>query len=114
MRQPPSGAWTPTIRKTIRKTALSKSKDIFPYLRYGENITDYFFGHVVFPNPIRMPSTITDALGLANLVALAGATVSFARWHGNVAQRRDDLMDELESNLRGDIGLVEDALQRVE
>lgn len=59
-------------------------------------------------------AVLTNVLGVANLAALAAATM-YLKSHdeSNLAQH-EARMDELEGTLRGHIGLVEESLERIE
>lgn len=56
----------------------------------------------------------TNLLQLANLAALGGMTAYFKSHHDYNLQEHEARMDELEGTLRGHIGLIEDALERIE
>ncbi|QIW94695.1 hypothetical protein AMS68_000213 [Peltaster fructicola] len=60
---------------------------------------------------IRSPTAI---LQLLNLAAVGGATLYFKSHHEYNLQEHEARMDELEGTLRGHIGLIEDALERIE
>ncbi|KAK5123839.1 hypothetical protein LTR85_002475 [Meristemomyces frigidus] len=53
-------------------------------------------------------------LQLVNLAALGGMTVYFKNHHDYNLQEHEARMDELEGTLRGHIGLIEEALERIE
>lgn len=50
----------------------------------------------------------------ANLTAIAGATYHLRSWAAHNYKESEARMDELEGTLRGHIGLIEDALDRIE
>lgn len=50
----------------------------------------------------------------ANLTALAGATALLRQHHVENLEAHEARMDELEGTLRGHIGLIEEALDRLE
>ncbi|KAK4542506.1 hypothetical protein LTR36_006758 [Oleoguttula mirabilis] len=56
----------------------------------------------------------TALLQMANLAALAGTTLLFQSHHRYNLQEHEARMDELEGTLRGHIGLIEEALERIE
>lgn len=56
----------------------------------------------------------TALLQLANLAALGGMTAYFKNHHDYNLQEHEARMDELEGTLRGHIGLIEEALERLE
>lgn len=60
---------------------------------------------------IRSPTSILQML---NLTALGGMTMYFKSHHDYNLQEHEARMDELEGTLRGHIGLIEDALERLE
>lgn len=62
---------------------------------------------------LRYP-VLTNVLGLANLTALRNATVYFRSHHEDNLEQHEARMDGLEGTLRGHIGLIEDALERIE
>lgn len=53
-------------------------------------------------------------LQLVNLAALGGVTLYFKSHHDYNLQEHEARMDELEGTLRGHIGLIEEALERIE
>lgn len=57
---------------------------------------------------------LTNLLGLANLAALGAATWHLRAHHVCGLEAHEARMDELEGTLRGHIGLIEDALERIE
>lgn len=57
---------------------------------------------------------LTNALGLANLAGLGSMTVYFRAHHTANLDQHEARMDELEGTLRGHIGIIEDALDRIE
>jgi hypothetical protein len=60
---------------------------------------------------LRSPAVL---LQLLNLTALGGMTLYFKSHHDYNLQEHEARMDELEGTLRGHIGLIEDALERIE
>lgn len=56
----------------------------------------------------------TALLQMANLAGLAGVTYYFKGHHDYNLQEHEARMDELEGTLRGHIGLIEEALERIE
>ncbi|KAK5134179.1 hypothetical protein LTR08_006839 [Meristemomyces frigidus] len=60
---------------------------------------------------LRSPTVLLQSL---NLAALAGMTVYFKKHHDYNLQEHEARMDELEGTLRGHIGLIEEALERIE
>ncbi|KAF2152999.1 hypothetical protein K461DRAFT_293300 [Myriangium duriaei CBS 260.36] len=60
---------------------------------------------------IRSP---TFLIGLANLFAIGGSTWLLRSHHIYNLEEHEARMDELEGTLRGHIGLIEDALDRLE
>ncbi|EMC94192.1 hypothetical protein BAUCODRAFT_223512 [Baudoinia panamericana UAMH 10762] len=56
----------------------------------------------------------TALLQLVNLAALGGVTMYFKSHHEYNLQEHEARMDELEGTLRGHIGMIEDALERIE
>ena len=56
----------------------------------------------------------TAILQMLNLAALGGMTYYFKGHHDYNLQEHEARMDELEGTLRGHIGLIEDALERIE
>jgi hypothetical protein len=60
---------------------------------------------------LRSPTAILQML---NLTALGGMTYYFKQHHDYNLQEHEARMDELEGTLRGHIGLIEDALERLE
>ncbi|TKX27221.1 hypothetical protein C1H76_0515 [Elsinoe australis] len=61
--------------------------------------------------PFRSPKFL---VGLANLFAIGGSTYWMRSWHVYNLEEHEARMDELEGTLRGHIGLIEDALDRLE
>ncbi|TKA22786.1 hypothetical protein B0A50_07888 [Salinomyces thailandicus] len=59
----------------------------------------------------RAPATL---LQMVNLAALGSMTMYFKSHHDYNLQEHEARMDELEGTLRGHIGLIEDALERIE
>lgn len=60
---------------------------------------------------LRSPVAILQYI---NLAALGGMTLYFKSHHDYNLQEHEARMDELEGTLRGHIGLIEDALERLE
>ena len=60
---------------------------------------------------LRSPTAILQML---NLAAIGSATLYFKSHHEYNLQEHEARMDELEGTLRGHIGLIEDALERIE
>lgn len=56
----------------------------------------------------------TALLQMVNLAALGGMTMYFKSHHDYNLQEHEARMDELEGTLRGHIGLIEEALERIE
>ena len=56
----------------------------------------------------------TALLQFVNLAALGGVTMYFKSHHDYNLQEHEARMDELEGTLRGHIGLIEEALERIE
>ncbi|GAM84229.1 hypothetical protein ANO11243_022230 [Dothideomycetidae sp. 11243] len=56
----------------------------------------------------------TFLVGLANLLAIGGSTYWMREHHIYNLEEHEARMDELEGTLRGHIGLIEDALDRLE
>ncbi|TKA68660.1 hypothetical protein B0A55_08800 [Friedmanniomyces simplex] len=63
------------------------------------------------PSLLRSPTALLQAL---NLAALGGMTWYFKSHHEYNLQEHEARMDELEGTLRGHIGLIEEALERLE
>lgn len=53
-------------------------------------------------------------IGMANLVAIGGSTYYLRSHHVYNLEEHEARMDELEGTLRGHIGLIEEALDRLE
>jgi len=53
-------------------------------------------------------------MGLANLFAISGSTYLLRSHHIHNLEEHEARMDELEGTLRGHIGLIEEALDRLE
>lgn len=62
---------------------------------------------------LRSPA-LANLLGLANLAALGAATLHLRSHHVRGLEAHEARMDELEGTLRGHVGLIEDALERIE
>jgi hypothetical protein len=62
---------------------------------------------------LRSP-VLSNILGIANLTVVGAATVYFKSHHERNLLQHESRMDELEGTLRGHIGLMEDALERLE
>lgn len=60
---------------------------------------------------IRSPAFL---MGLANLFAVGGSTYLLRSHHVYNLEEHEARMDELEGTLRGHIGLIEEALDRLE
>jgi len=60
---------------------------------------------------LRSPSLLT---GLLNLFAIGGSTLYLRSHHIHNLEEHEARMDELEGTLRGHIGLIEEALDRLE
>jgi len=60
---------------------------------------------------LRSPSFL---MGLANLFAISGSTYLLRSHHIQNLEEHEARMDELEGTLRGHIGLIEEALDRLE
>ncbi|KAI9715069.1 MAG: hypothetical protein M1812_006187 [Candelaria pacifica] len=56
----------------------------------------------------------TFLLGTINLSAIFGSTYLLRSWHVHNLEEHEARMDELEGTLRGHIGLIEEALDRIE
>jgi hypothetical protein len=56
----------------------------------------------------------TFFIGLANLFAIGGSTYHLRNHHIYNLEEHEARMDELEGTLRGHIGLIEEALDRLE
>lgn len=56
----------------------------------------------------------TFFIGLANLFAIGGSTYHLHNHHIYNLEEHEARMDELEGTLRGHIGLIEEALDRLE
>lgn len=56
----------------------------------------------------------TALLQVTNLAALGAMTLYFKSHHDYNLQEHEARMDELEGTLRGHIGLIEEALERIE
>ncbi|KAI0474066.1 hypothetical protein GGR56DRAFT_676500 [Xylariaceae sp. FL0804] len=63
---------------------------------------------------LRSSPALTNALCITNLAALGAATAYFKGRHDDSLEAHEARMDELEGTLRGHIGLIEDALERIE
>ncbi|KAK5164992.1 hypothetical protein LTR04_001602 [Oleoguttula sp. CCFEE 6159] len=59
----------------------------------------------------RSPTTV---LGVLNLFAIGGSTYYLRSHHIHNLEEHEARMDELEGTLRGHIGLIEEALDRLE
>ncbi|KAI1336370.1 hypothetical protein F5Y15DRAFT_418913 [Xylariaceae sp. FL0016] len=57
---------------------------------------------------------LTNGLCMANLAALGTMTMYFKSHHESNLEAHEARMDELEGTLRGHVGLIEDALERIE
>ena len=53
-------------------------------------------------------------MGLANLFAISGSTYLLRSHHMQNLEEHEARMDELEGTLRGHIGIIEEALDRLE
>ncbi|KAJ9645674.1 hypothetical protein H2201_007510 [Coniosporium apollinis] len=60
---------------------------------------------------LRNPSAL---FGIANLAAIGGATAYLRSHHVYNLEEHEARMDELEGTLRGHIGIIEEALDRLE
>lgn len=73
--------------------------------------SDYTHTRNMSASALRSPSFL---MGLANLFGLGGSTYVLRSYHIYNLEEHEARMDELEGTLRGHIGLIEEALDRLE